>query len=325
MLRVTGYRAVPGFASASRPGMMNERTILRAISQWTVAVPQLRFCRKPAYARQELGYLRRKFDLMRCMICSEPMLVVAMEPHEAVAGFSYESLQCLACGAAERRLIFGPRASETPHQPDANASPVPLASLCVEPAISVEQQPEICCDPPQSACSSPNPIRAAPAWTRAVEKVRSRQADLHARAEEAKRADGAVQFHRAWDKLAPTPPVPIPPVKPRQERDWSRRAIRAEMRKLSRVTDLRHPPAPAAEPNPQAVERFKQFWEGLVADANMVTAQQEVSVSSVQPPPLPRSLSLVPVEAFDTLERLQAINNTTRVLLLLAGLQRAAA
>ncbi len=235
------------------------------------------------------------------------------------------SLQCLACGAAERRLILGPRASETPPEPDANAPSAPLASLCVEPAISFEQQPDICCDPPQPACSPPNPIRAAPAWTRAVEKVRSRQADLHARAEEAKRADGAVQFNRAWDKLALTQSVPVPPVKPIQERDWSRRAIRAEMRKLSRVTDPKQPPAPAAQPNPQAVERFRQFWESLVADANIVAAQQEVSVSSVQPPPLPRSLSLVPVEAFDTLERLQAISNTTRVLLLLGGPRRAAA
>ena len=236
------------------------------------------------------------------------------------------SLQCLACGAAERRLIFGPRASETPPEPDANAPSAPLASLCVEPAISFEQQPDICCDPPQPACSPPNPIRAAPAWTRAVEKVRSRQADLHARAEEAKRADGAVQFNRAWDKLALTQSVPVPPVKPIQERDWSRRAIRAEMRKLSRVTDPRQPPAPAAQPNPQAVEQLQAILgepgcrcehRGCAAGSFRVvrsaTATAEIAKSSV------------PVEAFDTLERLQAISNTTRVLLLLGGPRRAAA
>jgi len=256
------------------------------------------------------------------MRCSEPMTVTAVVPHEAVAGFAYEDLYCFACGANERRLIFqGTRTTAVQH--DANPPSDPVVAPGVEPVIPGKGQPESSCDAPQDECPPSNPLRAAPAWARAIEKVRSRQADLHARAEEAKKADSAAQFKRAWEKLAPTPPEPAPP-KAVQERTLSRRALRAEMRKLWRATSRQQPQQPTFDPKPEALARFNRFWESLVGGANIVAAPPapDMSAPPVHPSPLPRYLSLVPVESLNTLETLQSMSDTTRAILLLAGLHR---
>jgi hypothetical protein len=258
------------------------------------------------------------------MLCSEPMAVTAVVPHEAVANFAYEDLHCLACGATERRLIFERQPNTSTDQPDAKPPPVGVVSPSGEPVISIKGQPESSCAPREDECPLPNPLRAAPAWARAVEKVRSRQADLHARAEEAKKADCAAQFNRAWEKLAPTAPEPAPPLKAMQERAWSRRALRAQMRKLSRPTSRKQPQEPVFEANPEVFARFNRFWESLVGGANIVSGRPDNSPPRIEPAPLPRYLSLVPVESFNTLETLQSMNDTTRALLLLAGPQRPA-
>jgi hypothetical protein len=250
------------------------------------------------------------------------MVLTAVVPHEAIAGFAHRVLQCSGCGVTERRLVFGiqPDAvagsgdTEVPSVP-ANDPPPPAASPAMEPVISPE--------PRQDECSQPKPILAAPAWTRAVEKLRSRQADLCARVDEAKKADSAAQFKLAWEKLAP-------PVRergatnaaiPGRDVEWSRKALRAEMRKLTR-----RPAAPNVEPeprpDPQALQRFNQLWENLVPSSNILAVAPETPLSSALPAPLPRSVSLVAVEAFDTLETLQAMNAATRAILLLRGLLR---
>src|SRR5262249_24319029 len=93
--------------------------------------------------------------------------------------------------STERGLVLGTEPSAIPIRGDITAPSAPAPSPRVEPAISPKPTPP---ERPQ-----PSPVRAS-AWERAVEKLRNRQADLHARADEAKKADWTRQFDRAWEK-----------------------------------------------------------------------------------------------------------------------------
>lgn len=297
---------------------------------------------------------------MRCMTCGEPMAVAAVVPHEAMTGFAYQVLHCSACGTTERRFVFGTEPSATVNGSDTSAPSAPAPSPRQESAISVEPpppqrsterglvlgtepsaipirgditapsapapsprvEPAISPKPTPPERPQPSPVRAS-AWERAVEKLRNRQADLHARADEAKKADWTRQFDRAWEKLAPSPRQPVPAIGSTQRMDWSRKALRAEMRKLSEKTSHKTAGGPSLEPNPEATERFNQLWERLLSpEPNVASVPQAGSNGTALPSPLPRSLSLVPVEAVDTLETLQAMNVARRVILLLRGIAR---
>jgi hypothetical protein len=95
------------------------------------------------------------------------------------------------------------------------------------------------------------------------------------------------------------------------------------MRKLSGKTSHKRADGPSLEPNPEATERFNQLWERLLSpEPNVASVPQAGSNGTALPSPLPRSLSLVPVEAVDTLETLQAMNVARRVILLLRGIAR---
>jgi hypothetical protein len=68
------------------------------------------------------------------------------------------------------------------------------------------------------------------------------------------------------------------------------------------------------EPTAEAVQRFKQFWDSLIPACNLRDPQVEASLSLALPAPLPRSLSLVPVEALESLQ-----TAASRAILLLRG------
>ena len=206
---------------------------------------------------------------MRCMTCGEPMAVAAVVPHEAMTGFAYQVLHCSACGTTERRFVFGTESSATVNGSDTSAPSAPAPSPRLESAISVEPpppqrsterrlvlgtepsaipirsditapsapapphrvDPAISPKPPPPERPQPRPVRAS-AWERAVEKLRNRQADLHARADEAKKADWTKQFDRAWEKLAPSPRQPVPAIGSTHRTDWSRKALRDVARRV---------------------------------------------------------------------------------------------
>jgi hypothetical protein len=73
------------------------------------------------------------------------------------------------------------------------------------------------------------------------------------------------------------------------------------------------------EPTTEAIQQFKQLWDSLIPTRNIRDPQAEVSLSAALPAPLPRSLSLVPVETLETLETLEAMNAARRAILLLRG------
>jgi hypothetical protein len=112
--------------------------------------------------------------MMRCIACGGEMILTAVKPDDAgmVAGFKHETLQCSVCRDIERRFVYGGDSSEQPEQPPVSPFPQQPSSSTVE-AISSSQ----------SESSSPaEAITSASTWVRAVEKLRSRQADIRVRA-----------------------------------------------------------------------------------------------------------------------------------------------
>jgi hypothetical protein len=244
---------------------------------------------------------------MRCMACGEEMVLTAVVADDTmtVEGFEHQTLHCLACRATERRLVFSRGSAET-------AAPPPVSSSAQHPVSSCPQQP---------SCAAPEDIAPARAWARAVEKLRSRQADLHARADAAKKTNWNIQFNQAWEKLAPArrEPSPAGNSTPARLNDFawkSGRALRAQLRKTSPGRDQTR--QSAIEPTAEAVQQFNQFWDSLSPARSLSDPQAEVSVPSALPAPLPRSLSLVPVEVLDA-EALEAMSAASRAILLLRG------
>jgi hypothetical protein len=232
------------------------------------------------------------------MACGEEMVLTAVVPDGTITveGFEQQTLTCLACRGTERRFVFSRGATET-------ATP-PADSSCPQPPIS------------------PCGIAPARAWARAVEKLRSRQADLHQRADEAKKTNWNSQFNQAWEKLGPARREPPPAGNSTPERlkelAWkSGRALRAQLRKASPPPGRNRTKQPAIEPAAGAVQQFNQFWDNLVPASNRSQAQAKVSMPCALLAPLPRSLSLVPVETWEAI----SISTATRAILLLRGTQ----
>jgi hypothetical protein len=271
--------------------------------------------------RGALGVPAARVGLMRCMACGEEMVLTAVVPDETmmVEGFEQQTLTCLACRGTERRLVFNRGATET-------TTPPPDSSRSQDQRRQEVPRllPETTTPPPDSSCPQPpvSPCGIAPAraWERAIEKLRNRQADLHQRADEAKKTNWNTQFDQAWEKLAPTrresPPTGNSTPGRLKELAWkSGRALRAQLRQASPPPGRNRTKQPAIEPAAEAVQQFNQFWDNLVPARNRSQAQAEVSMPCALPAPLPRSLSLVPVETWE------AIGMASRAILLLRGTQ----
>jgi len=162
-----------------------------------------------------------------------------------VQGFEHHTFQCPACDDTECRLVFTDHPTvfirqesetatissepcevdETVEAPPISNAP-PLEAVCdgstVEPvAPTTEEQPseddgvtELAdemaqrSDPPvleEGAETSASMNVSAPAWVRAVEKLRTYQADLHQRMEESNKTNWNVEFDKSWDSLAVPP------------------------------------------------------------------------------------------------------------------------
>jgi hypothetical protein len=223
------------------------------------------------------------------MMCGEEKVLAEAMPAEdmAVPGFEHQTLECLACNDTERRLVFTDRVivitrRETktvappsgPHQTPQNdgaAASAPnteatdngsvevstvvreeelnAGDRVTEVAGEVTEVATLECEAQEAgACDGIN--IAAPGWVRATDKLRSYQADLHLRAEEAKKRNRDVEFDIAWDRF------PAPP-----QRLLSHRRQRLRRKNLSIATDRSQSPAPAQDA--EAVRRFDEFWNSL--------------------------------------------------------------
>jgi hypothetical protein len=258
---------------------------------------------------------------MRCMECGEQMALVAAVPDETatVAGFENETLHCPACGATERRLVF----SRTPREPTWRPVPVPESvepsgpesapsnSSCVEPASA--EPPSV----PATAAS----VTPASAWTRAVEKLRNRQADLNERAGEAREMNWRMRFDRAWEKLGPPRPDSGRPDtnsdRPRNAPWTSSRVLRARLRKLSGAAGRGTAGQGAIASTPESMQEFNQLWDSLASGYGGPRRFPDEPAAATRPAPLPRALSLVAVEP--------ASNSAARVILLLRGAKQLSA
>lgn len=259
---------------------------------------------------------------MRCMACGEQMALVAAVPDETttIAGFENETLHCPACGGTERRLVF----SRAPRERAWCPLPVPesVASSSPEspPSNSSRLEPP-CSEPP--AVSSPaagNP--PASAWARAVEKLRSRQADLDERAGEAREMNWRMRFDQAWEKLGPARPDSRRP-DTNSERvknpPWaSSRVLRARLRKLSAGAGRGAPAQAVIASTSESTKEFNQLWESLASGyRGPHKFPDEPAVAAARTAPLPRALSLVPVET--------ASNSAARAISLLRRTQQLSA
>jgi hypothetical protein len=228
---------------------------------------------------------------MRCTACGEGMTLTAVVQDDILPAdwFARHALACPTCAATERRLVFTRGLSEIARASEAQATsglPTPL-----------RPEPE----PPPSAQATG--IAPAAAWMRAVEKLRSRQADLDRRADALKKASWNVRFNEAWEKLAPVrrePPPPEPaPLKRRSDLSATAgRVLRARLRKMSPPLGRSRPEEVKIEPSAEAVQKFNQFWESLLS-AGGPQPHAEPDVPAALLPPLPKSVSLVPIETLD--------------------------
>ena len=205
---------------------------------------------------------------MRCMTCGGQM-TAAYHHGTNPEVLRHRSLQCLSCGSTERTLVFRQGATE----------------IAVLP-------------PDSSRAPQPEAITSARAWKHAVEKLHSHQADLRARADDAAKRNWNARFDTAWEQLAPAQrgPPTRGAAPPRRTSEVPRRSGQAQ-----RVTLRESPPAPGREsPHPadklaaETMQRFNRFWESLAAGSHRVDLPTEMP--SALPQPLPRSLSLVPVD-----------------------------
>jgi hypothetical protein len=136
------------------------------------------------------------------------------------------------------------------------------------------------------------------AWESAINKLRSHQADLHARADDAAKLDWNAQFNAAWESLVPArreePPAESAPPPPVKER--ARAAGRLQRARLRGSPSPRNrngsPPLPV-EARPESIQRFNRFWDSLAAGQGLALPAQ---TPSAFPAPLPHSLSLMPIE-----------------------------
>jgi hypothetical protein len=239
------------------------------------------------------------------------MVVTATASDDAAlpAGFMHEILECLACRDIERRLVFNPALIKT------NA-----------PTSARVEQPVFPSSPPQETASSslpaPSPVSdaaslslppeigaSAPAWTRAVEKLRSRQADIRVRTHKEK-LDWHARFNEAWEKLAPPsrgPGTNNATLRAPEQSVWkSARALRAELRSALASNAAARPPI---KPAPEVMERFNQFWDGLLPGRDRLPPPAQVASTQ----PLPPSMSLV------LREHPQCASTAARAIMLLRG------
>ena len=228
---------------------------------------------------------------MRCMGCGAQMVLTAVAPDQTmpVRGFEHQTFRCFDCGVTEQTRTF--RAGSPPV-----AEVTEPASNGVEPVNGTEALPAA------AAAQSRT-------WTRAVEKLRSREAEIRQRAERAKRTDWNMAFNQAWEQLAPAPAAAVQNgqnghstyARPDDLAAMFARSVRGRLRKKAAMTTTRgRAAAPIAEPTLEAAREFNRFWDSLSGSTPLQLLAKPTSVPNGPPQallPLPKSVSLVPIEA----------------------------
>jgi hypothetical protein len=235
------------------------------------------------------------------------MILAEVKPHDAgmVAGFKHETLQCSVCGDIERRFVFGPGSSEKPGLPPVPACPQhpavhssPDEAIFASPQGSSSVPQNISSSPPRSS-SPPEAFASASTWVRAVENLRSRQADIRVRAHSEKK-DWYARFNQAWEKLGGLRKQPTAsdaaPRGPQHFARKSARALREELRESS--SNGYRANQSTIEPPAEEIQRFNRFWDSLLLTPHRSDLPTEVP--RILAEPLPRSLSLVRVENPDS-------------------------
>jgi len=229
---------------------------------------------------------------MRCMGCGAQMVLTAAVPDETmvVRGFEHQTFRCFDCAITEQKRTF------------TGGDPAPAApAQAIAPAASAAK-PEHPFEP-----ADPGSDEGPAAWTRAVAKLRSRQAEIRQRAEAAKRMDWNMEFNQAWEQLAPAG-APSQQnghstfARPKDLKAMFARGIRGRLRKAAAISLGRsRASTPIPAPSPEAAREFKQFWDSLAPGSGPPQLPAPAPSVSNGPShalvPLPKSLSLVPIEA----------------------------
>jgi hypothetical protein len=210
----------------------------------------------------------------------------------AVPGFEYQTLECPGCNDSERRLLFTGRVTvfarramkvaasasqperkvEPPDSSNAanpeiisNGSRVEVSTVREEELSAGERVTEVAGEVTEAATVEleASPLTQEPGacagtgisatgWLRATDKLRSYQADLHFRAEEAKKRSRDIEFDIGADSF----PVP-------RQRLLANHPRMREKR-LSTVSARRsQSPQSAKEPDREAIRRFNELWDSL--------------------------------------------------------------
>jgi hypothetical protein len=256
-----------------------------------------------------------RVGVMRCMVCGGEMILAEVKPDDGgmVAGFKHETLQCSACQDIERRFVFDPGSREKPGLPPVPACPQQPAvysspdHVIASPPQSSSPPQGISSSPPKSS-SQPEAIASAPTWVRAVEKLRTRQADIRVRADDEKK-EWHARFNQTWAKL---PALRKPPTAsdaaPRGPQHLTRKSARALREELCGSSPVGYRTKQSTiEPPVEEIQRFNRFWDSLLL------TRQPTETPTILAEPLPRSLSLVRVE------NLGGVSIAARAILLLRG------
>jgi hypothetical protein len=268
--------------------------------------------------------LRFKSGVMRCLSCGGEMAATASVPDGALAGFEHRTFTCAPCGVTECRLLLSrdlpPLPQPQPEPSSAATTPpaeetTPPAEETTPPAEEATPAEAGCAGPPLPALPEEEEVHEEPApapmlvpaaaWTRAVEKLRHHEADLSQRAQEAKKASWNYRFDQVWQRLVPDSPQFSRANGANQKayrHTWSpQTAARSVIPRRRPVVEL-----PVVKSSPEQIQKFNEFWDGLLSRELPVPASRGSSLA-----PLPRSVSLVPVESA------QGASAATRVILLL--------
>ena len=294
----------------------------------SVALIQLRAWHLASYAAAVfLKYRVARASVMRCMACGGEMLLTAVVSDDV-------TMPATVCGDIERRFVFGRDAPTTsavvpsppfPSQPAPSSprhevaaplqSPSPLKSASPVSAsrdsasrnsASTQSVPREAVSPERAASSSTPAAALAPKWQRAVEKLRSRQAEIRVR-EGAGESDWKARLDRALERLAPAsrhPPISSNATAHRK----SPRSLLADLG----ASSARDCAAPRTrEPLGEAALRFNQLGDNLLPARH--GSERDPNARPAAAHVLPPSVSLVCVED------LTGASLASRAVLLLRG------
>jgi hypothetical protein len=241
---------------------------------------------------------------MRCMTCGDEMVLADAVPAVdiGVQGFEHQTFQCPGCDDTECRLVFTDRptvfARRRSETAVTSSEPCEIEQVVAAPPISNAPDPETVCaasnvealateeqasegegltdfasevaqsfDPPvlaHEAGTSAGINISVPAWVRAIEKLRTHQADLHQR-QETKKTNWNAEFDKAWDYslAAPARNQSRYAAQPRTIAPWGGESLSPRALTVA-GNGCSQSPEPAQEADSEAARPFNGFWESRV-------------------------------------------------------------